>query len=269
MRFSALIAALLPLAMTASASFGAGFVHNENFVVLTEATISQQATQDYAQSVLVKAEEYRKQIAIEWFGEELPPGIGRSTINVRYTSDQDSGLTWAADNPERKLHTIYLQTRADSAEISTLAHEMAHVVMATMYPHPNRLPAWVEEGIASQYDNAARKKSRNSALRFFAKQENWPQVDGVLTAHNISAEDTRAYTVAVSLTDMLLKAGGKRTFLEFGRAASRDGVEKALARYYQVRNLTELQTQWQSWVIQTVPREALSLIDPAPQAHGQ
>jgi hypothetical protein len=249
--------------MGVSVSFGAGFVHNENFVVLTEATISQQATQDYAQSVLKKAEEYRKQIAIEWFGEELPPGIGRSTINVRYTSDQDSGLTWAADNPERKLHTIYLQTRADSAEISTLAHEMAHVVMATMYPHPNRLPAWVEEGIASQYDNAARKKARNSALRFFAKQENWPQIDGVLTAHNISAEDTRAYTVAVSLTEMLLKAGGKRTFLEFGRAAGRDGVEKALARYYQVRSLTDLQTRWQSWVTQTMPRETLSLNESA------
>ena len=132
----------------------AGFVHNENFVVFTESGLSRQVTQDFAQSVLVKAEEYRKQISQEWFGEQLPRGIGRTTINVSFSDDRDAGLTWAVDHPDRKLHTIYLYTTAEQAVGSTLAHEVAHAVLATRFPHPHRLPAWVEEGIASQYDNA-------------------------------------------------------------------------------------------------------------------
>jgi hypothetical protein len=246
MRYSRSAAILVGLSSVCA--LGAGFVHNENFVVFTEATISPKATEEFAQSVLAKAEEYRKQISIEWFGEELPPGIGRTTINVRFSPDRDSGLTWAVDHPDRKLHTVYLFARPDESVGSTLAHEMAHVVLATQCPHPHRLPAWVEEGIASQYDNSARRQTRGNVLRFFASREDWPQVSGVVSSSNIPSEDTRSYAVAVSLTEMLLESGGKQTFLEFGRMAGRDGFQPAIARYYQVRDMAELQIRWQKWV---------------------
>ena len=54
--------------------------------------------------------------------------------------------------------------------------------------------------------------------------------------------------MAVSLTEMLLEHGGKAKFLEFGRAASREGTQRALERHYDIREVTQLQSQWQSWV---------------------
>ena len=167
---------------------------------------------------------------------------------MSFSDDRDTGLTWAVDHPDRKLHTIYLYTTAEQAVGSTLAHEVAHAVLATRFPHPHRLPAWVEEGIASQYDNADRRQSRASVLKFFARQDSWPSITSVFKADNLASDDTRSYAMAVSLTEMLLARGGKAKFLEFGRTASREGTEAALERHYDIREVPQLQSQWQSWV---------------------
>lgn len=249
----------LCLLAVAAVSQAAGLVHNENFVVFTEAGLSQQVTQEFAHSVLVKAEEYRRQIALEWFGEELPRGIGRTTINVSFAADRDTGLTWAVDHPDRKQHSIYLYTTPERALGSTLAHEVAHAVLATQFPHPHRLPAWMEEGIASQYDNADRRQSRASILKFFAQQDHWPNLAPVLDAGNLASDDTRSYALAVSLTEMLLAQGGKAKFLEFGRTASREGTQRALERHYSIREMAQLETQWQNWVRRAAPGVQLSL----------
>jgi hypothetical protein len=226
----------------------AGFVHNENFIVLTEPGVSPEATQEFAQALLAKAEEYRRQIALDWLGEELPPGVGRTSINVFFSDHEDSGTTWAMDGSHRPMHTVYLRTSADRALGHTLQHEMAHVVLATYYPHPHRLPAWVEEGVASHYDSDERRHKRDSLLRFWARRKNWPSVEGVLNRENISAEDVASYAVAVSLSSMLLADGGKKKFLECAETASRDGWPRALAHFYQIRDAGELQQQWQDWV---------------------
>ena len=184
----------------------------------------------------------------------LPPGIGRTTISVRHAADRDSGLTWAMDHPDRKMHTVYLFATGEEATGSTLVrHELAHVVLATHFPHPHRLPAWLEEGIASRYDDDQRNQTRGSVLRFFAKQDHWPRLEGVMNAENIAAEDTRSYATAVSLTEMLLAQGDKETLLQFGRAATRSGWQQAMNECYRIRDAGQLQrARRQEWVSATV-----------------
>ena len=242
-----LSAAALSL-LAASLVQAAGFVHNENFVVITESGLNAQEDTRFAETVLAAAEKYRRDISLEWFGEVLPPGIGRTTISVRHAADRDSGLTWAMDHPDRKMHTVYLFAMGEEATGSTLAHEIAHVVLATHFPHPQRLPAWLEEGIASRYDDGQRNQTRDSVLRFFTKQDHWPRIEGVMNAENIAAEDTRAYATAVSLTEMLLAQGDKETLLQFGRAATRSGWQQALNECYRIRDAGQLQQSWQNWV---------------------
>jgi len=255
MRFFLSAAALLLLA--ASLVNAAGFVHNENFVVITESGLDPHEDTRFAETVLAAAEKYRREISLEWFGEVLPSGIGRTTISVRHAADRDSGLTWAMDHPDRKMHTVYLFATGEEATGSTLAHEIAHVVLATHFPHPHRLPAWLEEGIASRYDDDQRNQTRGSVLRFFTRQDHWPRIEGVLNAENIAAEDTRSYAAAVSLTEMLLAQGDKETLLQFGRAAARSGWQQAMTDSYRIRNAAQLQQRWQEWVsasASSVPR---------------
>ena len=108
--------------VTAASSQAAGFVHNENFVVYGPSTVTQEESQQLAQQVLEFADTCRADIARQWLGKELPPGVGRTVINVAISPEQDRALTWAKDDPQRRYHSIYLTTSADKVLGSTLKH---------------------------------------------------------------------------------------------------------------------------------------------------
>lgn len=228
----------------------AGFEFNQNFTVFTPAPAKSELGDAFAERVLQRAEEYRLEIAEEWLGEPLADGLGKTTINVKFSSDDDSGLTWAKESSASKIHMLYLRTSPERALGSTLKHEMAHIVLATRFPHPHRLPAWLEEGIASRYDDPGRHTQRSEALTRLARQRNWPRLEDVLFNANITAADEVAYTVATSLVEMLLSRADKKTLLEFGAKASED-LEPALRHHYEITSVGELQSMWQEWVQKT------------------
>src|SRR3990172_1787592 len=233
-------------AMLTPPMHGAGFVFNDNFTVLTPAVPSQQAADVYAAGLLQKAERYRKQVALEWLGEELPPSVGKAIINISYGVSQ-SALTWAKDRPDRKFHTVYLSGSVGQDFDALLAHEMVHVVLATRYPHPNRLAPWLEEGIASRYDDQERKATRDRIARWFVKTGAYPGVIRALEADTISPVDQETYAVCATMTELLLSRGTKRTLIEFGESG-RSGWDAALVKYYGIENVAELQAAWQGWV---------------------
>ena len=119
---------------------------------------------ELALQMLRQAERFREEIALQWLGGPLPEGQGRVVINLRVSHDRDEGLTWACDSQDRLCHTIYLVTSPQRALGSTLKHEIAHAVLATHFSHPHRLPSWLEEAIASDYDDASRKSTRQRIL---------------------------------------------------------------------------------------------------------
>ena len=191
-----LLLCTLVLLACAARCIAAGFAMSDNFTVFTPAYPTQEDAQAYAQEVLRSAEAWRSEIARQWLGEELPPSVGQTTVNVSFSEQRDAGITWAKDDPRRKYHTLYLTTSPDRALGSTLAHEMVHVVLATRFPHPCRLPAWLEEGIASSYDDGPRQATRQQILAWMAKTGNWSDVESILNSQNIAGQDKQTYAVA-------------------------------------------------------------------------
>jgi hypothetical protein len=236
------------LLMPVSRAEAAGFAMSDNFTVLTPPYPTQQDAQSYAYEVLQSAEAWRRAIAKQWLGEELPPSAGQTTVNVSFSDEKDAGLTWAKADPRIKYHTLYLTTTPDRALGSTLAHEMAHVVLATRFPHPERLAAWLEEGIASSYDDDARLTQRRHVLALIAKTGNWPDLAELLNSPTIAARDKAAYTAAASLTEFLMTRGDRRTLLAFGQDANKTGWDAALHKHYGIANTAALQRSWQQWV---------------------
>jgi hypothetical protein len=241
------IAIALVVMILAADVRAAGFVHNENFTIVTPAQASQQESDRYAAALLDKAERYRREIALEWLGEELPPSVGRTIVNVTFSSGPDQGLTWAKDHPDRKYHTLYLAGSPAQDLDRLLAHEMVHVILATRYPHPNRLPTWLEEGIACRYDSDKRQAVRHRIIKWLAHTGNWSPLRQVLDGANISASDQESYAVCVTLTDMLLARGGKQTLLAFGQSGLQLGWDRALSQHYGIKDVAELQSHWQQW----------------------
>jgi hypothetical protein len=226
-----------------------GFVRSEDFIVFAP-------DEPLAEAVLARAEQLRRQIAEEWFGEELPPGAGRTLIHVRVDDREDSGLTWPKDpnDPRQKLHNVWITATRERVLEGLFAHEMTHAVFATKFP--GGIPPWIEEAIASLYDDPERAASRRRILARYAKTGNWPDLEKVLAARRICATDDAAYCVGPSVVEYLLSRGGKATLIRFAVAANKKGCEAALRECYGLGSVNALQVAWQAWARQATHRYA-------------
>jgi hypothetical protein len=243
--------ALLIALLSPTAALSAGLAQNENFIVLTPAKPSQEEGKRYAQLVLKNAAKFRAQFSKDWLGEELPPGTGRTIISVQFSGVENSGLTWARDDASRRFHNVYLTTTAENGAGTMLRHEVAHTVLATKYPHPNRLPPWAEEGIASRYDRESLKDVRRSAVAAWLKSGRIPSLAQLLATENIESYDGDQYAAAESLVSYLLTLKDQREVCRFAESCQRDGWDDALWTHYQIDSLEQLQRDWGSWLAES------------------
>jgi hypothetical protein len=239
----------------------------ENFTVWAD-------SQAEADAVLSRAEFWREQIAREWLGGSLPSGIARTSLNVRISS-QDSAHAWLTDEASDGGHLIWIRTTRGKLD-SALAHEIAHVVLATSAPD---LPAFVQEGIAGQYDDGERRALRQATLEGFVRTGRWPRLIDVLEAQGIAPADRQSYAVAVSFTEFLLRhepnssreellirasgqaresePGPRARVLEFAIAGRRTGSWDAAARrHYGVSGIEALAAAWRAWTADSLSAPA-------------
>jgi len=223
-----------------------GLAYNQNFVVTA-------ATGKIAKKVAAQADLYRRQIAKKWLGRRLPDGVQRTNITVTLSKTEDRGRTWPIRSPRRSNHTIYLTSSADRVSGSTLKHEVAHVVLATHFGIHGRLPTWLEEGIASQYDDNRRQKIRNEFVssRLGTTET---QLSSLFRTKSIAASRVGTYSLAESLTRYLMSKGktmpgrpADRLFA-FAAEAKSSGWDRALRRNYNIDGVVTLQKDWQRWV---------------------
>ena len=227
----------------------AGYVDRANFVVVVPPGSTATNSQRFAERLHERAEFYRRKIALDWLGDELPKSVGRTVIHVDFSSTDDLGLTWIRGNPRRTFHNVYLKISSDRALSTTLPHELVHVVLATEYAHPNRMAHWVEEGIASQYDDRGRQQLREKMLKWYAQSGNWPSLKDVFNRKTISTNDKASYAVAASVAEFLIRRRGKKRLVRFGRDANQLGWDPALRENYEIYNVQQLESLWQAMVL--------------------
>jgi hypothetical protein len=231
---------LLPLLLLiiCSGAMGAGMAHDENFIVMAP-------DQTLADELIARANQFRREVAIEWLGRELPPSVGRTIINVELSDGIDRGFTWPIDSPARKCHKMWLTTSRERALGSTLRHEITHVVMATRFR--GMMPPWAEEGAASLEDDSHRIETRQDVIAWYNETGAWPNLTNVLQADCILATDKALYSVAASVTEYLLACKDRKTFLAFAVAGKQSGWDRALAEHYGIGGVGQLQEAWQAW----------------------
>ena len=116
--------------------------------------------------------------------------MGRTIITVELSASRDSGFTWPIDHPDRKFHNMWLTTSRERTPGSTLRHEIRHVVLNTRFR--DRLPPWVEEGLASRSNDPERQQLwRETAAAF--SQSGWPEIRSVIEARAIHSTDRATY----------------------------------------------------------------------------
>ena len=262
----AILVALLLAATARGASPATGLAASENFTIWAD-------SQQQADAVLARAEVWRERIAREWLGQPLSAGAGRASLNIRL-SDRDAAYAWLAAEPADAGHLVWICTT--TAKLDTaLAHEIAHVVLATESPE---LPAFVQEGIAGQYDDGERCALRRAVIEGCVRSGRWPSLIDVLKARSIAPADRRTYAVAVSLTEFLLAydrrengttrtesvrgvnrpnaASRARVLFDFAAEGSRTGAwDAAAAHHYGLAGVRGLESAWREWSIRSVRAE--------------
>ena len=118
-------------------SMGAGF-RTQNFVV-------EAPTAQIAQQVGQYAEHYRREKALQWLGQEMPPWPEPCPLHVTVTMSGAGGATSFAFDRGRILSMeMNIEGPLDRLLSSVLPHEVTHTVFAHYYRTP--VPRWADEG---------------------------------------------------------------------------------------------------------------------------
>jgi hypothetical protein len=239
-----LLVLLLPLAM------GAGFAFNDSFVAYTPPVGTREEQRAFAAMVVAEADRFRGDF-IDWWLDGEPPGDMKSCIYVTFEDDEDSGRTWAIDYPGREYHNVYLHTTPERAVGSTLRHEVVHTILATKFPHPNRLPSWIEEGIATRYDDRERKAARRATIRSWLAKSRIPRLRRIFTG-DLHSSDDDGYAAACYLVDFLLTLDDRSAVIRCGDFA-RSSPKRAFREVYGIESIAELQRRWGRWLQTRLP----------------
>lgn len=230
----------------------------QNFVVSAP-------SHELAKASAEAAEQYRKQIAMEWLAKELPDWSQRCHVQVNI-AERPSGLTtfvFRRGNVQGWQITV---TGPEQLVLeSVLPHEVTHAVLATHFRRS--LPRWADEGAATLCeDEAETRRQAKRAGELLANKQLIP-LRSLLAMEDYPQQSPRLYSLYVlgfSLTDFLVQLGGRETFVEFLHDANEIGWDKAVRENYHLAGVNELEQQWLNWI-----RAGSDPIETASTEHGE
>ncbi len=214
-----------------------------------------------ANRVAEQAEYYRKKLAIEWLGHELPDWSQPCPIQVNLAMDAGGETSFAFLVDEQGNGTpvdwdMKIFGPHDRLLDAVLPHEITHTIFATHFGRP--LPRWADEGACTTVEHVSeRDKNHQMLIRFLtAKPSRGIPFNRMFTLKNYPHDILPLYAQGYSLAKFLIFQTGQREFLDYVAA----GMEyenqmpplaawnRATQEHFQYQDLSELQLAWQGWV---------------------
>ena len=262
---SGLIFSLLLVRAAAGASFA-----TPNFV-------AHAADPQVAEQVARTAEYFRKILANEWTGAELPQWATPCPIQVTVGTMGASGsTTFTFENGQ--VHSWDMRVRGSLERVldSVVPHEVCHTIFASKFRRP--LPRWADEGAATLVEHPSERLRQVDLLnRVFGKRQQMPlQTLFAIREYPANPEDLYTlYAEGYSLAEFLVQrtgAEGKRVYLDFLGEALTSGWDTAIEKHYGFASVAELEQHWGKWVMAgspSLPREAQYALNATPASRGQ
>ncbi len=222
-------------------------------------------TEDFARRVGDEAERFRKELAIQWAGQELPPWSAPCPIRVKVGQIGAGGATtFSFHNGEVFGWNMNIQGTEERILDSVLPHEITHTILACRFRRP--LPRWADEGISTLVEHESERRRQTRLLGDVMRQGSKIPLRSLvaMTEYPPDMRDVmKLYAQGYSVTDYLVQQGGRETFLQFLNDAMRHGGwDQALSAHYGVNSVDLLESKWNQWVLAGSP--AMNL--PAGQA---
>lgn len=237
---------LLLLAALLTVSMGARY-ETPNFIIETK---DPNQAKQYGDA----AEQYRRELAVQWLGEEMPRWADRCpiTVNVGRRLGAGGATTFVFNHGEVFGWRMSIQGSHERILDSVLPHEITHMVLASHFRKP--LPRWADEGAATSVEHISeRTRHRQMLLEFLQTQRGIP-FNAMFAMKEYPSDIMPLYAQGFSLSEYLIQQGGKRRFLAFlddGLGGER--WADAVRLHYGHKSLGTLQNAWLGWVAQGFP----------------
>jgi hypothetical protein len=214
-------------------------------------------TVEIAQKVADVAEEYRKSLAITWFGHRLPRWANRCNVHVKLGKSLGAGgaTKFKFDRGEVYDWDMRVQGSLERVLDSVIPHEVNHTILACYFRRP--VPRWADEGAATLIEHVSEKERQLKLVRRLVQQGRRIPVRILLniTQYPRDANQVMAlYAEGFSLTEYLIQQRGHRQFLLFLNDAHHRGWDAAVKAYYKLPSIEALERGWMNWVIAGQPR---------------
>jgi hypothetical protein len=236
-------------AMTAAllvALMGANY-RTTNFVVET-------ADPALAEQFAKAAEKYRKELAVEWIGQEMPNWSQPGSITVKVGPNLGAGgaTSFLFEHGEVYGWKMDIQGSAERVLDSVLPHEITHMILASHFRCP--LPRWADEGAATNTECPSEKAKHRQMLLQFLRTNRGIAFNQMYAMRDYPHDIMPLYAQSHALADYLIQQRGRRAFVAYVEDGMRSGRwGEATERHYGIQDLGALQNQWVAWVGQGFP----------------
>jgi hypothetical protein len=240
-------AALVAALTLCAASTQAGSYRTKNFVV--SAPTPAMATQ-----IGQAAEQYRRELAIDWLGKELPTWAQPCPISAQVAPNLGAGgaTSFLFEHGEVYGWQMTIQGSLERILDSVLPHEVTHTIFATHFRRP--LPRWADEGACTTVEHASERAKQQMMLVDFLRTGRGIPFSSMFAMRDYPSDVMPLYSQGYSLARFLIAHGGKHKFLQFvGDGLRSEQWQRTVEQHYGFTDLGQLQNAWLEWVRQGSP----------------
>ncbi len=227
--------------LSAFLSLGASY-RTEHFIVTA-------ATPQLAQEIAQYAEHYRRTLAIEWLGKELPPWSEPCPIQAQVAPNLGAGgatsFMFRGNQPFGWRMTI--QGSRERVLDSVLPHEITHTIFATHFGRP--LPRWADEGACTTVEHPAERRKQEQLLIQFLTTNRGIAFNKMFAMMEYPSDMLPLYSQGYALAEFFIAQGGKRKFVQYvGEGMQTNNWTATTRKYYGYESLSDLQVTWVEWI---------------------
>jgi hypothetical protein len=222
-------------------SLGASY-RTENFIVTAP-------TQDLARDVAETAESMRRDLAIEWLGQEIAPWQDKCPITVHVGSHLGAGgaTSFMFESGRPFGWTMSIQGSRERILDSVLPHEVTHTIFATHFGRP--LPRWADEGACTTVEDISERQKQHDMLYEFLTTHRGIAFNEMFAMTEYPSDVLPLYSQGYSLARYFIAQGGKRKFIDYvGDGMKWSNWTQATQKHYGYGSLSDLQVTWLDWV---------------------
>lgn len=213
-------------------------------------------TQELAEKCGKTAEYYRKYLAEQWLGKEMPRWYKPCQVTVKVGQIGAGGATtFAFDRGEVFGWRMNVQGSEERVLDSVIPHEVSHTIFASHFRRP--LPRWADEGAATLIEHESERNRQAMLLKQVWRTSRRIPLQKLLSIKEYPRDMQDVLTLyaeGYSLADFLVQAGGKERFLEFLETSHRQGWDRAIAQHYSLESVDDLEQRWHNWVMAGSPK---------------